>query len=194
MGTRNLTMVISNGETKVAQYGQWDGYPDGQGKTALEFLRGVDLEKFKERLKSIHWLTKEQSEEIDKLPDGLWQKYHPYLSRDRGADILNLIMHGWYESGRDKVIFGGEILGLVDSSAFAGDSLSNEWTYVIDLDKDTFEVYTGFTKEPLPEGERFSKASSASYYAVKHAKTYLLSDLPTADQFIKDLEPVEEEN
>ena len=103
MGTRNLTMVISNGETKVAQYGQWDGYPDGQGKTALEFLRGVDLEKFKERLKSIHWLTKEQSEEIDKLPDWLWQKLHPYLSRDRGADILNLIMHGWYESGRDKL-------------------------------------------------------------------------------------------
>lgn len=30
MGTRNLTMLISDGETKVAQYGQWDGYPGEQ--------------------------------------------------------------------------------------------------------------------------------------------------------------------
>jgi len=199
MGTRNLTMVIHQAETKVAQYGQWDGYPDGQGKTALEFLQKVDLEKFKARLNEIKWLTKEQSEEIDKLPDGLWQKYHPYLSRDRGADILNLIMYNKYSSGRDEITFGGEIIGLVDSSAFAGDSLSNEWTYVIDLDKGTFEVYTGFTKEPLPEGERFSnlkneyKGGSATYYAVKHAKTYLLTELPTTEQFIKDFEPVEEE-
>lgn len=26
MGTRNLTIVYSNGEYKVAQYGQWDGF------------------------------------------------------------------------------------------------------------------------------------------------------------------------
>ena len=27
MGTRNLTCVFKDGEYKVAQYGQWDGYP-----------------------------------------------------------------------------------------------------------------------------------------------------------------------
>lgn len=93
MGTRNLTMVIANGETKVAQYGQWDGYPDGQGATALEFLRNTDLTKFKEKILTMKWLSKEDADAIDKLPDGLWQKLHPYLSRDRGADILNLIMN-----------------------------------------------------------------------------------------------------
>ena len=51
MGTRNLTMVISENKTKVAQYGQWDGYPEGQGKTILKFLKRCDLKIFEERLK-----------------------------------------------------------------------------------------------------------------------------------------------
>jgi len=28
MGTRNLTCVMKDGQYKVAQYGQWDGYPE----------------------------------------------------------------------------------------------------------------------------------------------------------------------
>jgi hypothetical protein len=38
MGTRNLTVVISNNQTKVAQYGQWDGNPSGQGVNAITTL------------------------------------------------------------------------------------------------------------------------------------------------------------
>jgi len=33
MGTRHLSMAYNKGgEVKVAQYGQWDGYPEGQGQ------------------------------------------------------------------------------------------------------------------------------------------------------------------
>ena len=39
MGTRNLTRVIDNGELKVCQYGQWDGYPIYTGRKVLEFVR-----------------------------------------------------------------------------------------------------------------------------------------------------------
>ena len=49
MGTRNLTCVFVNGEYKVAQYCQWDGYPSGQGLTILNFLLGkptVDSKDF----------------------------------------------------------------------------------------------------------------------------------------------------
>jgi hypothetical protein len=46
MGTRNATIVIKDNKTKVAQYGQWDGYPSGQGVTALNFLRQANLSQF----------------------------------------------------------------------------------------------------------------------------------------------------
>lgn len=53
MGTRNLTAVYLDGQYKVAQYGQWDGYPEGQGITVLTFLRDkMDLELFKEAFTS----------------------------------------------------------------------------------------------------------------------------------------------
>ena len=45
MGTRNLTMVIHEKKPVIAQYGQWDGYPAGQGTTVLEFLKNYDIEK-----------------------------------------------------------------------------------------------------------------------------------------------------
>ena len=47
MGTRNLTMVINQkGEKKVAQYGQWDGYPSGVGVSVLNFLKNILLIDF----------------------------------------------------------------------------------------------------------------------------------------------------
>lgn len=38
MGTRHLIEVVVDGQIKVAQYGQWDGYPSGQGVDVLKFL------------------------------------------------------------------------------------------------------------------------------------------------------------
>ncbi len=189
MGTRNLTMVISNGETKVAQYGQWDGYPSGQGATALRFLREVNIERFKEKLKSLHWLTNEEIEKIESVGD--WTTHHPYLSRDRGADILNIIMYSKYEESHKEKTFSGNIVGLVDQSDFAADSLLNEWTYVIDLDKETFEVYSGFNKSPLTESDRFyhlEEKKQGGFYPVKIVKSFSLLNIPTEDEFIAELE------
>lgn len=196
MGTRNLTMVIQNEKPVVAQYGQWDGYPKGQGYTVLEFLRKVDLKKFNEKLKNVRFVNAADEKKIQAFmkkigcPDG-WMtseqsaKYHekyPYMSRDHGAKILDLI----YTSD-------GEVL-LQDSTSFAGDSLFCEWAYVIDLDNNTLECYGGFNKQPLNEGERFKDAepTDSGYLPITCIKKYPLDKLPTKRQFVKDLEPKEE--
>ena len=181
MGTRNLTMVICDKETKVAQYGQWDGYPSGQGATILKFLQNNDLKLFKTKIRDTAFLTEEEIDKINK--EGDWINKYPYLSRNVGGSIL-------------QYIYDNPPLKLVNQEKFAADSLFCEWAYVIDLDLDTFEIYEGFYKEPLDDKERFYKFESiiknSEYHPVKCVKIYSLENLPTEDKFLSDLEYKEE--
>lgn len=163
MGTRNLTMVVHNGQTKIAQYGQWDGYPSGQGITILTFLNKIkyptNYKKFIAKLNRTHFIDDEKQKEIDAFLKSigcesgwmnmeqadLYHKEYPLLTRNNGAKILWL-MYG--QKGRKP-------MWLHDSSDFAADGLFNEWTYVVDLDKRTFEVYEGFKKTFPNKEDRF---------------------------------------
>lgn len=69
MGTRNLTIVHKNGEYKVAQYGQWDGYPEGLGVDLLSFLKNVNIDSFRNAIDNVSFYTKEELEDIDKQID-----------------------------------------------------------------------------------------------------------------------------
>lgn len=197
MGTRNLTMVISNKETKVAQYGQWDGYPSGQGATALEFLQNNDLIKFQEKLNNVKFIDDKKQKEIDKWlksigcengwmnmdQSALYQQKYPLLSRDNGAKVLQMIMDS-----------EDETLWLHDQSEFAADSLFCEWAYVIDLDKGYFEVYEGFTKKPLGKTQRFKYLEGKTgneYSPIRMIKKYDIDNLPTEEQFLKDFKSKE---
>lgn len=57
MGTRHLISVVLDGEYKIAQYGQWDGYPSGQGQAIVDFLLdNFDREAFKRQLAKCRFL------------------------------------------------------------------------------------------------------------------------------------------
>lgn len=200
MGTRNLTIVISNGKTKVAQYGQWDGYPDGQGKTALETLKQIihlgQLGQFKTKIDNLKWLSKKDGEIVENDKD--WDTNYPYLSRDCGAKILSAIHFGKMEVsagiGKRKEI-KVKIIGLTNNEDFAADSLFCEWAYVIDLDKSTFEVYRGFNKQPLTESDRFYKLQDLKegYAPIRLLKSYSINKLPAMKTFLAlDKEEVED--
>ena len=188
MGTRNLTLVISENKTKVAQYGQWDGYPEGQGKTILKFLRKCNLKIFKERLGKVFFISSKKVGQLwseciitngknwNELKTGeLFKSKYPELSRDTGAKVLELI-------------YDEKAFQLLNYSKFIFDSLWCEWVYVIDLDKNKFEVYTNFSKNPLTKKDRFYniKFKKDSVYPIKIVKSYSLNKLPTVKQFIKD--------
>jgi hypothetical protein len=195
MGTRNLTVVFSDGEYKVAQYGQWDGYPDGQGATALEFCQkhlatAYQRQLFKEKLEACRFITEEEHDNLWKrqgLPEhqevgGMkfsscndanhFREVYPSLSRDTGAGILELILNAKAE------------VPLTNSIEFAGDSLFCEWAYIIDLDKEALEVYKGFNKTSLEPEERFAYLKGEDkYYPIRHLISFSLNDLPDLDGF-----------
>ena len=195
MGTRNLTVVFMDGEYRVAQYGQWDGYPEGQGLTCLRFLRDQMNEKeFRENLSHIKYIDARKLQRM-------WMDYgmdddgsipikdadrfraaFPEFSRDTGAEILTMIQNNRITSNC-----------LEDSLTFASESLFCEWAYVVDFDKRTFEVYKGFNKTPLEESDRFyflrmyedpGEYSGGVYHGVKIVNSFSLDDLPSDDAFL----------
>jgi len=203
MGTRNLTIVHHDGKYKVAQYGQWDGYPSGQGKTILDFLkkrfaRDLFLTKLAKTYEPTEDQIKAWYEEAGAKPDSEWidtdtadrfKKAHPTLDRDLGGKILATI-----QSAKKR-------LPLKSDLNFAGDSLFCEWAYVVDLDTNKLEVYKGFNKTPLEPSDRFynipmNEKRNDKYYQVKLTASFDLDALPTADEFyaVCDPETVEAAN
>lgn len=194
MGTRHITVVILNDEFKVAQYGQWDGYPSGQGSNILSFLRSADLQRFKQAVSECSFLSHDEIldkwEECGADRNSQWVSFevsnkvkelYPELSRDVGSDILKLVLNGKRH--------------LQNSLDFAKSSLWCEWAYVIDLDKNVLEVYEGFNKTPLTESDRFYDKDFVpedEYYPIKLSKSFDINNLPSDEDFEKSFEDDEE--
>lgn len=192
MGTRNIVAVHLDGEYKVAQYGQWDGYPGGQGAVALRFLQTMDKEKFIKKCRAAHYLTPEVVKRrwVEQGADpgsdcvsldiaNKFDKKYPELSRDTGAKVLSIIQRS--KAG----------IGLVNNMEFVSDSPFCEWAYVIDLDKNTFEVFQGFNTKPLSKSERFASFpveknhSGDQYYPVRLLIKFNLDKLPEEKAFLE---------
>lgn len=201
MGTRHLTIVQLNNEYKVAQYGQWDGYPSGQGKTVHRFLKNADLSKFKEQLKKVRFVNDDEigkmyEEAGVKIDEGGWisigdaQKFKnrfPQLDRDMGAGVLWHVL----DSKDDEIL-------LENTITFAGNSLFCEWAWLINLDTEELEVYTGFNKEPLPDGAKFKGVKrledNTEYYEISLLHSFKFSEIPDDEkEYVNFLEKLSQE-
>ena len=185
MGTRNLTCVYVDGEYRVAQYCQWDGYPSGQGKTVYNFLKKRSPNKLAKQVrKNTRLITDDEIDEMNKSvgatngwitmdqSDELKRRY-PNMHRDTGAGILEMI----YNS-KTPVAVRNDI-------EFVENGLSCEWVYVIDLDDNTLEVYTGIWEGDAVPAARFR--SSGMRGNVQLRAKYPLDKLPTLKKFYHDL-------
>jgi len=135
MGTRNLTVVKDlQGTTKIAQYGQWDGYPSYSGIKALEFLRGENNQyKLFSKLSNVEFVS---DEEVDVLYNASksstdWENKdflneYPGLHRDTGVGILEIVANSM---GPIKT---------VDNSEFQNDKLFCEGIYEVDFSTGKF--------------------------------------------------------
>jgi hypothetical protein len=156
MGTRNLTVVKNAaGETKVAQYGQWDGYPSYSGTTALEFLRDkTNRDNLKQRLTLVQFVDDQEVDTIYKRFETTdWENKeflneYPGLHRDTGVKIL------------EAVASSTATLKTVDNSEFRNDDLFCEGIYEVDFSTNKFiTTYGGMVVEydldTLPSDEEY---------------------------------------
>ncbi|KAK4158169.1 hypothetical protein C8A00DRAFT_11026 [Chaetomidium leptoderma] len=179
MGTRHLICVFWKGKWVVAQYGQFDGYPEGQGVKILKFLSVArNIENLKAGLENhIYEPTKEEIDaiwaecnawdEARRAETDTWQwqpdmvgvkQLYPSLARETSAGILGIIARasqtedgGSTEDGAEKKT--AKKIPLHPELEFANDGLFCEWAYVIDLDNEALEVYGG--SEYKHDGHRF---------------------------------------
>lgn len=190
MGTRHLIAVIKNNEVKVAQYGQFDGYISGAGADVISFI--------KDKLSHVHFSRKFNDNVLKSFfaddeflrnaqieagldpdtnwvahGDPAWTRYidkYPQFSRNTSSEILNDLCES--------------PLVLIDSFEFGKDSLFCEYAYVINLDDEVLEIYTGFNKKPLPEYEiqRWgNEPDNSGYYPVSLCKILSFEEIFNSD-------------
>mgnify|MGYP001051679192 CR=1 FL=1 len=177
MGTRNLTMVIDqNGEKKVAQYGQWDGYPSGVGSSILIFLKNEELfGKLKDNLSKVRFLDDDKdkefiesynknspkwSDEPDNRTDDQKKWFANYCHRDLAEEVLTNIA----KSTDEEII-------LINREETAKSGGMVEYSYLINLKENTFGVYNYIDQDPI--------------------KVYSLNALPSEEAFLLELEGCE---
>lgn len=169
MGTRGLLVVVKDGAFKVAQYMQFDSYPEGVGSATFNFIKNEMTPQFRYKVDLVKELSDSEVEDRWKQAgadgSGLvsmdvverFNVSNAHLDRSFGAKILSYIQNA-------------DLPEVYLSTSFAADSLFCEWAYVIDLDNDILEVYKGFNKIPLLSDERFKSFDSLSrdeYYPVR---------------------------
>jgi hypothetical protein len=177
VGLRSLCSVFWKGRWVIAQYGQFDGYPEGQGVKIIKFLSVAhNIERLKEGLEHVHYLTEEEIDaiwieiqqwEMDLSNQGVrrenrmhWnpvQERYPTLQRETSARILGIIAGTPETPGEEDGTKDGaekpKKIPVQLQLEFANDTLFCEWAYVIDLDQEVLEVYGG--GEDKHDGHRF---------------------------------------
>ncbi|KAK4099747.1 hypothetical protein N658DRAFT_525199 [Parathielavia hyrcaniae] len=138
MGTRHLICVFWKGKWVLAQYGQFDGYPEGQGVKVFKFLSVArNIDNFKAGLE--HHIYEPNQEELN----AIWAEC-----------ILGIIARASQpQEDADSAELKPKKVPVNLQLTFANHTLFCEWAYVIDLDKEVLEVYGG--GEHKHDGHRF---------------------------------------
>ena len=189
MGTRNLTVVVKNEQVRVAQYGQWDGYPEVSGVGCLRILReNVDnlingLSNCIEVDEDLHAKMLAHAEEKagnDRTPEDLaaagfmsmsvsdvFEELYPEQHRNTGFRILKMIADSKTP------------LYLSLNFEFASETLWCEWAYVVDLDNGKFETYSN-----RGEGGQgiFARLGEDT---VSMVASYDLDELPSDEEYMR---------
>lgn len=216
MGTRGAFGVIINEEEKIG-YNQMDSYPDGWGVRNLRWLRESLKDTTMEALREL--ASNAQVVDEDDGPKPTPEEVE-YLKPWTNLGVSEQSTDDWYCLTRGSHGDIGEMLAcgyIIDRRNFPLDSLFCEWAYIVDFDREVFEVYRGF-QEKVPRAGRWAgrptRAENRRYHrehinwcanrgrepwlpvtpkfkAVELVASWPFSDLPSDEDFLEHFELVQ---
>lgn len=208
MGTRGAFGVIIGEQEKIG-YNQMDSYPEGKGIENLRWIRAVVEEGLLEETRQLASDCRVVSD--DKKPT---KKDIQHLNQFTNLGVSERSTDDWYCLTRETHGYISDMLAcgyIYDSHTFPLDSLFCEWAYIVDFDRNVFEVYEGFQKElpkkgrwagrPTPEEDRQNYLDHlewcadnkrepwlpkvAEYKAVELVASWPLDALPSDQEFLE---------
>ena len=145
-----------------------------------EFYKYID--EYKNRCPRWNYTEHKMSPDNRTEADLYW--FDKTQTRDLCARILDSIIT------LDKTKLPKEhnnIIYLYDDSDFGKDSLFCEWAYCINFETNKLECFKGFNTDKSKEHPRFTTNSDEDYYGIVLIKEFDLDNLPSEDDFIKEL-------
>ena len=189
----------------IVQYGQWDGYPSGQGARVLRFLKSRgSIERLTVGLQHIYYPSKAEVDEIWERIEksqietdarmrqqGKWEmrsmatEICPSLSRDTAAGILDLVA----KASEEKKV------PIQRDFDFITDTLFCEYIWVLDLDDRVFEGYGGHEEKEGAGSQRFDKVEGVEGVVPRLICKFGFDDLPISIDDVdkeSDVDEIEE--
>lgn len=177
MSTSGIYGFYKNGLNKLT-YNYSDSYPDHLGRNIVDFVRANSTEELNQifdRIVLVHRKSYPSPEQIREFADWLGDDN---FDGESWSEILALA------EGNIGAYWEG-LRYMTDYNDFIKKSLTCEWGYVINLDENVLEIYTGFNKEPQP-GNRYSIAEPDNgYYQCKLITSFPFDHIP--NNWIKEV-------
>lgn len=157
-------------------YNHSDSYPSGLGESVLAQLKTLlgkysieDLKMKVSEIKLVKSDSKASPEEFEKL-----KQFASVSVSERDVTVWYCLLRG-LQGDLEKIVEYGY---MINSERFLYDSLFCEWAYIIDLDTQKLEVYSGFVKSQGTGRYDSKKETGEEYWGVTLRKNYSFKNLP----------------
>lgn len=178
MGTRGAFGFRVNKQDKVT-YNHFDSYPSGLGQDVLEYVAARTPQKLKAIASAIVMVNSDSKPNEEQIAECA-----PWTN----LDVSNQTVEDWYcllrNSQGNLEAYENGLKYMIDSQSFLLDSLFCEYAYIINLDENVLEFYSGFNQisrtrmgRYANQTERADKPEDRCYYGVARVAKISLTDI-----------------
>lgn len=175
MGTRGAVGFRVNRQDKL-QYNHFDSYPEGLGHEVLEFIKNETIDSLKEMANKIEMVDEYIAPSSEQIKE---------CSKWSNCEIKEGEEIDWYSLLRSAQgnlsVYNNGLKYMLNANSFMLDSLFCEYAYVINIDNQKLEFYSGYNKIARKGKGRYADkmqaGSTNNFHGVVLIKNYDLNEI-----------------